>query len=455
MTHLRAAGAARSVELQDACRVSQPTISRAMTPLLASGQLQAVGNARARVYVMPRNVAGVSSVGAVRVTQVNEVGGVSPFASLVPVVGGRYWIAEEAGPSALTPGLPWFLSDMRPQGFLGRAFAHANPDLRLGTDPTQWSDDDVLRALCAAGDDLPGNLIVGADSFDRYQRVPPPASVEPDRYPALAEAAMHGSLPGSSAGGEQPKFCCVRDLPQRTHMIVKFSPAGRSPAEQRWRDLLICEHLALQALDGLATADGQRVPAAQSEIHKAAGRVFLEVRRFDRTERGRVGMVSLLAYDSEYVGQIDNWADTAARMASRDLLVEEDARRLRFLEAFGRLIGNTDRHYGNISLLIVGDDWRMAPAYDVLPMLYAPTAGELVPREFDPGTLTPTVETLAQWEDARTLATQYWGSVADDQRVSDGFRGMAEKHAAQLKNQAPREAAAVAQEPPVQYERPS
>lgn len=396
---------------------------------------------------MPREVPGVSTTPVVRVMKVDEKGAASPFASLIPVVGGRYWISEEAGPAGLHSGLPWFLSDMRPQGFLGRAFAHAHPELRLGTDPDQWSDDDVLRALCVAGEDLPGNLVVGAVSFDRFNQIKAPTAVRPEQYPALADAAMHGSLPGSSAGGEQPKFCCVRDQPGRPHVIVKFSPADGSPVERRWRDLLVCEHLALQILHGAG------VPAASSEIYQGGGRVFLEVRRFDRTERGRIGMVSLLAYDAEYVGQIDNWADTAARMESRNLLVEEDAQRLRFLEAFGRLIANTDRHYGNISLLIVNDDWRMSPAYDMLPMLYAPVASELVDRVFDPGALAPTVETLPQWPSARALAARYWHTVAEDNRISDDFRRIAAGHVQQLHDVTHRDV--VIDEPPVQHERPS
>lgn len=54
------------------------------------------------------------------------------------------------------------------------------------------------------------------------------------------------------------------------------------------------------------------------------------------------------------------------------------------------LIANTDRHYGNISLLLDGDDWALAPAYDMLPMLYAPVGGELVARSFADRHVQPT-----------------------------------------------------------------
>ena len=70
---------------------------------------------------------------------------------------------------------------------------------------------------------------------------------------------------------------------------VTFSGGG-SAAEQRWADLLVCEHLALQALamlPGLAAA-----PSAIVVQH--AGRTLLEVERFDRHGLwGRSPLVSL------------------------------------------------------------------------------------------------------------------------------------------------------------------
>jgi len=203
-------------------------------------------------------------------------------------------------------------------------------------------------------------------------------------------------------------------------VIVKFSPAGSAPADQRLRDLLVCEHLALHTL---AQAG---LPAAQTRIVMAGGRVFLEARRFDRTAAGRIGMVSLLVYDSEYVGQMDDWAATARRMAQRRLLTEQDASHLRLLEAYGVLIANTDRHYGNISLLLDNDDWRLSPTYDMLPMLYAPINGELVPREFSDRALRPTANTLAEWPQARALALHFWQAAAADERISSEFRPLAQ-----------------------------
>jgi hypothetical protein len=416
-------GVATAAELQAALGVSQPTVSRALAPLLQAGVVAKVGAARSQRYVLPRTVAGVGR--SIPVVRIDAQGQPSLFARLVPLAGGAVWVDEADGLSKRFDGLPWFLDDMRPQGFMGRAFAHAHPALQLGNDPRYWSDDDVLRALALCGDDLPGNLVVGEAAFQRFHSLPERRSkaVSPADYPALAEQAMQGTLPGSSAGGEQPKFCTVT---AGRHVIVKFSPAGDVPTDQRTRDLLVCEHLALETL---AQAG---VPAARTQIFMGAGRVFLEAERFDRTTFGRIGMVSLMVYDAEYVGAMDNWAATAERMQARGLLTPADARQLCFLEAFGVLIANTDRHYGNISLLLADDDWTLSPAYDMLPMLYAPVGGELVARDFAAGRLQPTTATLPEWERAKKWAAVFWAAAAGDPRISSGLRQIARENSRQI-----------------------
>lgn len=420
LAFVRSQGAATAAELQARLGASQPTVSRALAPLIQNADILKVGAARTQMYVAPREVARIGA--EVPVTRIDEQGAAAPFGRLVPLQGGRCWMDEQEGRSALHDGLPWFVSDMRPQGFIGRAYAQAHPELGLPANPEHWTDDDVLQALALSGEDLPGNLVVGSASFARFHEIAarPSPALTPTDYPAMADAAMQGTLPGSSAGGEQPKFCTVREGRQ---VIVKFSPAGTPAADRRTRDLLVCEHLALSTL----AAGGE--PAAATHLFFEGGRVFLEVERFDRTARGRIGMVSLMAYDAQYIGKIDNWAATANRMVSRQLMTAADARRLRLLEAYGRLIGNTDRHYGNISLLMQGGSWRLAPAYDVLPTLYAPTSGELPPRELAATGLAPTVETLGEWSRARELSLMFWQAASTDKRISAAFRDTARQNA--------------------------
>lgn len=425
----RQGGVLTSAELQASLGVSQPTVSRTLAALIQAGQVRKVGAARSQRYVLPRHVPGVGN--EVRVVRIDDRGQASPFAHLVPLEGGAFWVDEADGLSTRHDGLPWFLEDMRPQGFMGRTFAHIHPELQLGSDPRHWSDDDVLRAMTLYGDDLPGNLIMGDAAFARFHALAQRASrvASAQAYPLLAEQAMRGAHPGSSAGGEQPKFCTIS---AGRHVIVKFSPAGSAPTDQRLRDLLVCEHLALHTL---AQAG---LPAAYTQLFEGAGRVFLESERFDRTPLpsaddtglgGRIGMVSLQVYNAEYVGEIDNWAATADRLVARGLLSGADARTLRLLEAYGQLIANTDRHYGNISLVLQGDDWALSPTYDMLPMLYAPVGGELVAQDFASRPLQPSAATLGEWAAAQALAQRFWQTAAQDARVSAGFRAIAAENA--------------------------
>src|SRR5437667_12047030 len=119
-------------------------------------------------------------------------------------------------------GLPAELADARPSGFLGRHFAAANAALRLPPRLTDWSDHHILLAMSRRGEDLPGNFVIGEESFARWQ-VLEPVSRSRDDYPALAEATIAGHPPGSSAGGERPKFGA---LVGNQHMLVKFAGRG-------------------------------------------------------------------------------------------------------------------------------------------------------------------------------------------------------------------------------------
>lgn len=420
-------GHASSPQLQERLGLSQATASRALGALVAEGRVVKVGAARAQRYLLPREVEGVGR--RIPVHEVLADGGVRPFGTLYPLGGGGFWMDEadrQHGSSAFHHSLPWFLYDMRPQGFLGRGFAQAHPALQLTQSLPHWNDDHILKALVNAGEDPPGNLLLGTPSFDRFlaQRSSAPTITDPHTdYPRLALQALGSSLAGSSAGGEQPKFSARRD---GHPVLVKFSPAGDGPAEQRWRDLLVCEALALHTLAQAGVA------AAPTEIIEAGGRTFLQSRRFDRTPQGgRVGMVSLDVYDRQYIGEGSNWVDTAQRVhrAGAERLSPADVDTLCLLDAYGALIANTDRHHGNISLLLRDHRWQLAPAYDMLPMLYAPVGGEVIARDFGAMPPRPTVHTLAVWPRARELALRFWQAAAQDERISQGFRHIAQSNA--------------------------
>jgi hypothetical protein len=230
-------------------------------------------------------------------------------------------IAATPGPDALAfvqsdgvatwfDGLPWWLNDMRPQGYLGRAWAarHGRA-LGLPDDCRLWSGTHTLRALLAHGHDGTGNLLLGDYAREQFLSMPEPEPVVPAEFPALASAAAEGSG-GSSAGGEQPKFVAYTGDPPR-HSIIKFSATGNDPVVSRWRNLLVAEHLALETLRDF------RVPAAATHVVDVKEQRFLVSERFDRRgTRGRVALLSLESLDAEFVGRGSGpWPGLASALA--------------------------------------------------------------------------------------------------------------------------------------------
>lgn len=323
----------------------------------------------------------------------------------------------------VSDGLPIELADARPSGFLGRHFAATHADLRLPARLMDWSDHHILLALSRRGEDAPGNLIVGDESFARWQALDIPLRTRND-YPQLAEATIAGHPPGSSAGGERPKFGAFVD---GRHVLVKFAARGGAGdvVARRWCDLLVLEALALSVVAS------RGVPAAQTSIIDTDSHCFLESERFDRVGiRGRLAVLSLAAVQDD---PADPWARAAVLLRDAGRLSREDARRLQWLDAFGALIANTDRHPYNVIFFADGATLRLAPAFDQVSMFYAPTAdGQVLPRAFAPPHAT--ADTLDVWDDARAAAREFWQRASDDARVSDDVRALSAANARALGN---------------------
>ena len=413
-------------ELIARLQCSQPTLSRWINA--ADAQIIKAGRAQRTRYARSRD-AGVRQ--PIVITRIDESGSPQQAGELYAV--GRDSGVRTAwvhGPRHdFHSGLPWFMADMRPQGFLGRLFPARVPQLNLPSGIADWSDNHVLRALCSAGADEPGNLILGHEALNQFLSQPPPTlTALHDKlqiYSELAVSALAAGVFPSSAGGEQPKFTAYAETPSGTHsgaahVIVKFSPVGNDAIAQRWRDLLRAEHHAL------TTLDYHGVSAARSRVMDGE-RLYLEIERFDRVgARGRRGVVSLNALDDAYVGERHDWISTAMQLCKQGMLSEEDARRIALLQSFGRLIHNTDMHFGNCALFHNGPgDTRvqLAPIYDMLPMRFAPTRQGLpdgaVPQ------VTPAAAQLHVWAEASALARTCWERVLDDGEISVPFRDIA------------------------------
>lgn len=428
---LRLRRVATARELGEALAVSQPTISRL---LAAAGQrIVKIGQARSSRYAAVREVRGLGSRWPLY--RIDGRGLPQGFGELTALHGDGCWLDIDQPPDwlrdefsdGLFPGLPWFLDDLRPQGFLGRMFArrHAR-ELGLGNDILQWNADAVLTALLLRGEDAPGNFVLGESTLERalLNASPPiPAALRTQRYALLADATLAGEQIGSSAAGEQPKFTACIEMPggELRHVIVKFSErADANPIGRRWADLLISEHLAGQVLAE------HGLPTASSTLIWSDGRLCLESMRFDRLgAHGRRGVVSLAAWSDAHDGVRDNWAAAAERMQRQAWLSIDAVIYIRQLWWFGQMIANTDMHFGNLSFFL--DDampLTPCPSYDMLPMLYRPdNSGGLSVRDYQPPPPRPDV--LSHWQSAAAWATSFWERVATHPEISRGFRDIA------------------------------
>ncbi|MDQ6976667.1 MAG: HipA domain-containing protein, partial [Ghiorsea sp.] len=270
----------------------------------------------------------------------------------------------------------------------------------------------------------PGNLKFGQQAYHRVPRKI--AATTPDDYPALANSVLAGEIPGSSAGGEQPKFTTYCGV-QSAHVIVKFSPKGDDPIARRWKDILITEHHAAETLREAGIA-----AAAATQLIEKEGRLFLESQRFDRSGKdGRLSMLSLQSIGAEFVGFGEGWFPVISALYKANLISAQHVSETLYLSLFGLMINNTDMHLGNLSLGIDGDVFRLLPVYDMCSMGFAPKAGEATPFQFSlPSESQLKLSSLNinnTLKAALATAVIFWETIAADPRISPEFKSFLAK----------------------------
>lgn len=176
----------------------------------------------------------------------------------------------------------------------------------------------------------------------------------------------------SSPGGARPK-ALVSDAGR--HWIAKFPSL---------RDTFALVELEAATLH-LARAAGITVP--ETRIEPAGRRRALLVERFDiRTADGRYHMLSLqtlLGAEGYYHAGYGDIADTLRQWSYRP---GEDLAMLFRMMVFNIVLGNTDDHLKNFSMLHDERGWRLAPAYDLTPNWTGNTEHQL---SFGTGTFPP------------------------------------------------------------------
>ena len=396
-----AAGPRTAAQLAAALEISQPTLSRTIQALSQTVTSFRVTGQRTPLYGLLRQLPmGLSP--RQRIHRHLSKGHIRPFADVEFLAVGA--TLERAGKvTTLYAGLPPYMAFAAPSGFLGRQLAQeVARSQQFPANLKDWSDEHRIAYLFTQGLNLPGNLVYGDVPLQKEMELraaaPIPAAEKLAHYVEMA-STLKAAAYGSSAGGEQPKFLSLTE--DSGHVIVKFAKLGSRMAE-----LLPLEHLALRALSEVG------VPAAPTQLLAAGDYVFLEVARCDRVGlTGRIGMLSAGSVDDEFFGMRDSWSEFARRCVQAKYLPPGDARHIDTMAAFSELIGNTDRHFENISLLIDedGEYQGVAPAYDILPMRYASIGGgmdpDLTPIEPKIGTIGPKPEI---WERAARAAVRFW-----------------------------------------------
>ncbi|MCT4701878.1 type II toxin-antitoxin system HipA family toxin YjjJ [Enterobacteriaceae bacterium H20N1] len=403
--------------------VSQATFSRLVN---AEQTIIKAGQARATRYALIRPVRQIRQF---PLWQIDHEGKAWRFGELYPIwPQGSCLVILNNGTAQWFDGLPWYLTDLRPQGFLGRSWGRRlAQQTGLPEDIRLWQEEDVLLALSRQAPENLGGWLVGEESYRRwFEATAPQAIPESDKlsvYGEMANSALAGDIVGSSAGGEQPKFTCYAQTEAGpAQVIVKFTPSVHNENSRRWADLLHAEALALNILNQAGiTASRARVLVNQQQ------QAFLEVVRFDCIGmRGRLGIVSLEAVQCEFASGPLHWPAAMAELVPQKVIETATLRVVQRVWAFGRLIANSDMHAGNLSFYLSDMPLRLAPVYDMLPMAFAPNSAGSMRREPD----TPQIDPIVPgdvWQEMLPLARQFWLAASQNQGVSEGFRELSRK----------------------------
>ena len=139
-------GAAGSRELEQLLALSQSTVSRQLRGLIESGRVLRMGTTRGARYGLRRIIDGIGSAWPLH--RVSGSGDIEELGTLYALTSNEYFLASSRRQFArggLYQGIPCFLQDQRPGGFLGRAVPRRYPELQLPERVIDWNDDHYLR----------------------------------------------------------------------------------------------------------------------------------------------------------------------------------------------------------------------------------------------------------------------------------------------------------------------
>jgi DNA-binding transcriptional ArsR family regulator len=166
-------GQSTGTALSETIGVSQSSISRALRQLTDEGSVLKIGARRDSRYARRRSIESIGSAWPLR--RIDRAGEIHQIGTVYALVGDRYYVDVSLGAieaafayKGFTTGIPYWLQDQRPGGFLGRAVAARYPELHLPDRVLDWTGDHYLLYLTQRGSDVVSDLILGNPAFNEY-----------------------------------------------------------------------------------------------------------------------------------------------------------------------------------------------------------------------------------------------------------------------------------------------
>ena len=288
---------------------------------------------------------------------------------------------------------------------------------------------------------LPSCLEMGGDARD-----PLPCRSELARD-SRQQAASHNLSPGSNPihGGGNPLPCGSNPIPCGSELARDSSPAHT----ERLSDLAVAEHLATQLLRAakVPVGDCELLTLPADEAPSGTMRYALHRAPYDRVgEHGRRALWPLAAAQP---GLPERIADALPQLRRRGALGPGVANALHWLATFAACLGD-DLQASQLAFAPIGAaaelpvppwpglpapkplDWRAPPQArvahvgSIFPRCYLPAADGSLPATALPGLPTELPRAV------RAAAERYWRQLAQDPRVSFGFRLIAAANARKL-----------------------
>lgn len=386
-----------SLQLSQRTGISQPTVSRALKDL----PVIKIGAGRISRFAL------IEPDKSHPLFKVSEQGELNQIATLYVQPNQRCILKSEHTTEAYSQ-LPYFLTDLLPRGYLGEKWLQAEG--LEANEPDQWSLMQQIEFLTEYGADLPGNLVLGKKAAIKSLTLEN-KTLRESEYPFWLQGVVNAERVVGYLGGDRPKFTAFTGM---DHVLIKFSPKLDSKDAQalRYKDLLVCEQIALQTLSqaGLVVAQAKLV---QSD------RLYLQFKRFDRVNgKGRKGVLTLAALQQAYgLDFALSWPLVADQLYQLNVISDENRQVLHFVYAFAQLIGHEKMDARNVAFYFEeGKVLGLAPIYDVWPSRLWSESGETSKSDWTPPLLFDVEPRIAQ--QAKDLASYYYKRIFENYLVS-------------------------------------